>query len=251
MPRRSPVADDDQVQDEPDEFREIDPRICQGPCTAKLRETGKGGGGIVRYGDPVLCQPCVSRLRGELDGLDARVTFLLNEADGHRGSTGADAAIRAHRNAGTRGSASPAYDLVNELIGVLRKWVIVKRQTAWRLGYIARDVTELAAWLKENLNWYTDDRAVAGEFADEIHRWHLRLNKRAKATPVLHAKPIPCPSCRKMGLEQEEGSPVVKCRECGLIQPAEVYESDVADAAEATQSAAEDAAQKPSARRAG
>ena len=241
MRRDTPLAEDAQVQVEPAEST-LDTRICQGVCTANYRKTGKG---VARYGDPVLCQQCVSRLRNELDGLDARATFLLREADGHRGSTGADAAIRAHRNAGTRGSASPAYDLVNELISVLRKWVIVKRQTAWRLGFIASEVTELAAWLITNLNLYTQDRAVAGQLAEDIHRWHGRLERRAKAGAALIHKPIPCPHCKKMGLEQETGSQVVKCRECGLIRSVEQYEALAADGAESTDGAAEGASRRP------
>lgn len=127
--------------------------------------------------------------------------------------------------------------------------MILKRQRAWRLGFVASSVYELSSWLMENLNLYLYDPAAAGPLSADIHRWHGRLQRRAGAGPALIPKPIPCPACRKMGLQQEHGSDVVKCRECGLIQPAEVYEDSAADAAEAADSATEGKPAPPAPRR--
>jgi hypothetical protein len=210
----------------------IDPRICTGPCTARLRQTGKGAE-VARFGDPNLCGPCVSQLRNDLVEIETMSSVMQADADGHRSSTGADAAIRAHRNASTSGSPSPAHDLIDELVSVLRGYVVIKRPVASRLGQVARDTTELTSWLATNLDRYIYDRALAGQLAADARRWHARLEKRTKSATALLHKPVPCPACKKRGLEQERGSKVVKCRECGLIRSIEDYEAMAADYAEA------------------
>jgi ribosomal protein L37AE/L43A len=209
---------------------------------AKVREGGKG---TYRYGDPVLCGACMSQLRNELSAIDTMAAVLLAEADGFRGSTGADASIRAHRHAGTRNSASPAHDLVDELESVLRRYVVAKRPVAARLGQVARSVTELASWMIANLNLYIYDREVAGVLADDVHKWNVRLERRTKSATALLHKPLPCPACKKRGLEQERGSQVVKCRECGLIRSIQDYEAMAAEAAEAADAAKDDDAPAP------
>jgi hypothetical protein len=209
----------------------IDPRICQGPCTARLRETGKGAG-AARFGDPILCGSCVSQLRNDLAEIETMSSVMQADADGHRSSTGADAAIRAHRNASTASSPSPSHDLVDELISVLRGYVVLKRPVASRLGQVARDTTELTSWLITNADKYIYDRALAGQLAADARTWHSRLEKRTKSATALVPKPLPCPACKKKGLEQERGSKVVKCRLCGLIRSIDDYEAMAADAAE-------------------
>lgn len=224
---------------------ELDPRACRGPCNDKWRKDGKGS---PRYGDPLLCSRCVSVLRTELAAIDTMAAVLVAEADGYRGSTGADSAIRAHRNAGSKGSPSPVHDLIDELTSDLRGWVVAKRKIADRLGQVARDVTELSSWLIANIDKYLYDPECAGPLSEAVHRWHGRLEKRAKAGTALVHKPIPCPSCRKMGLVQEKGAKTVSCTECGFIQAAEVYERNAADGAEAAD-AAKEAESAPAAKR--
>lgn len=217
-----------------------------------MREYRKTLKGTIRYGDPVLCPQCVSQLRRELREIDTNAAILVAEADGYRGSTGADAAIRAHRNAGAKGSSSPVGDLIDEVARDLLKWMLLKRPVASRLGFVARPVTEVASWLSANASMYVYDREVAGPLCEVVHRWHARLEKRAKSGAALIHKPVPCPSCRKMGLEQERGAGVVKCRECGLIQSASVYDDAAADGAEAADAAKAPASagpEKPAPRR--
>jgi ribosomal protein L37AE/L43A len=210
----------------------LDQSLCQGPCMTRYRETGKG---VQRFGDPVLCQRDVSQLRNELTEIDTMAAVLVAGADGFRASTGSDAAIRAHRSAGSRPSPSPAHDLIDELTSVLRKYVLMKRVVAGRLGFVARDITELASWLITNLDRYVSDREVAGVLSADVHRWHGRLEKQTKSATALLHKPLPCPACKKQGLQQERGSKVVKCAECGLIRSIEDYEAMAADAVEATE----------------
>lgn len=214
---------------EPDERDR--PRLCPGACNALYRKNGKG---IGREGDPVLCPKCVSVLRNELSGLDTLSAMLTAEADGFRGSTGSDAAIRAHRNGTGRGSPSPVSDLLGELEDALRQWVAVKRPVAARLGYLARPVTESTSWLIANLNLYMIDEDYAAQLYDAVRSWHSRLAKLAKAGPALVSKPVPCPRCSKMGLSQERGSDVVKCRECGRLMSVREYEDLAAEAESAT-----------------
>jgi ribosomal protein L37AE/L43A len=212
-----------------EETPEIDQRACQGPCMAKYRESGKG---TVRFGDPLLCPACASQLRNELLEIDTTAGILIAGADGYRKSTGADAAIRAHRNASDSGDPSPAHTMINELDSVLRKWVVLKRPVASRLGAVARSTTELTSWLVRELNLYVYDRDCAGEMAAEVHKWHARLEKRADAGQALIHKPLPCPRCKQKGLEQERRSKVVKCKECGRIMSTEEYDNLAADGAE-------------------
>lgn len=64
--------------------------------------------GPIRFGDPLLCSRCAGLLRSELDALDALITVILRKADGHKSSTGSDAAIRAHRGGSSLRSPSPS-----------------------------------------------------------------------------------------------------------------------------------------------
>jgi hypothetical protein len=219
------------------EAPKLDKHICAGPCCHTLRTTGKG---VARYGDPILCQRCVSQLRSELSAIDTAAGILVAKADGYRESTGADSAIRAHRNASTRASASPVHDLIDELTRDLSKWMVIKRPVAARLGMVARPVTEVASWLSANASLYVDDRELAGPLTEVVHRWHLRLEKRAGTAPALRHKPLPCPRCRKRGLEWETGAQTIKCRECGRIMSVQEYDDLAADGAEATDSGAEE-----------
>jgi ribosomal protein L37AE/L43A len=208
---------------------------------SRYRETGKG---TIRYGDPLLCQQCVSRLRSELLEVDTMAAVLVAQADGHRSSTGSDSAIRAHRNAGTRASASPAHDLLDELTSLLREYVTAKRQAASRLGLVARDLSELCSWLYANADKYVYDPAMAGKLAADVHSWHGRLERRTKSATALLHKPVPCPQCKRQALVQERGSDVVRCSECGLIRSISDYEALAADAAEQADGGAGDVAPK-------
>lgn len=218
---------------------EIDPAACKGPCSAKYSETGKGR---YRIGDPHLCSQCESLLRKEIAGLDTLAVILRREADGHRTSTGSDAAIRAHRSAGSRPSQSPVSDLLNELEGVLRGWLTRKFPVGGRLGYYAGPLYELTSHLLDKLTAYTADEDLAGPLAMSVRRWHGRLETAAKAGPALIHKPLPCPRCQAPGLEQERGADVVKCRECGRIMSVTEYEKMASDGADAADAARDEAA---------
>lgn len=236
MPRRAPVADDAEVQDEPE--RPARP-LCSGPCNILYRKNGKG---IAREGDPVLCQKCTSTLRSQISGLYVLVAMLAQTGDGHRGDTSQDSAIRAHRAPTGKGSPSHSADTVEELEQLLRRWLQVKRPVHARLGYHAAPLYELTCMLLESLHLYLRDPAYADDLREDIRVWHSRLEKMTKAGPALVSKPLPCPRCpgKSMSLVQERGSDTVKCTVCGRIMSVKEYEDLAADGAEATTAAKPD-----------
>jgi hypothetical protein len=236
MPRHSPVAADAVVQDEPERPER---RLCEGPCNLLYRKNGRG---IAREGDPVLCPKCTSTLRSQISGLDVLVAMLARTADGHRGDTSQDSAIRAHRAPTGKGSPSTAADVTEELEKLLRTWLQVKRPVGARLGYHAAPVYELTSMLLESLHLYLRDPQYADDLREDIRMWHCRLERMTKAGPALVSKPVPCPRCpgKSMSLVQERGADVVKCTECGRIMSVQEYEDLAADGAEATSAAKPD-----------
>jgi hypothetical protein len=215
--------------------RAADERACKGPCNTPWRKTGKGS---PREPDTYSafcgkCQSTLARMIGELDGLMAKAA---RESDGYRQSTGADAAIRMHRghSSGHR-SPSPVTELESELTARLRWWLNERRPTAGRLGYHAGELYDLTSLLLRHIRAFTEHRPTAAAFYADIRTWYARLCKITKADRPLRSKPLPCPSCRQMGLTQEDGSDVVKCGNCGLIQPAKVYEARAAEAADSAE----------------
>jgi hypothetical protein len=226
------MTTDAAADESPTEAPDLPEGVCQGPCMEKVREAaaeGKEPKGTFRYGDPLVCSQCAYALRQGLAELDTTAAVLMASADGFRKSVGSDAAIRAHRNAGGQ---DPARDraLVNELDGDLRQFATAKRPVASRLGLVARSTTELASWLMENLNLFLYDENYAGPLAMSVHRWRGRLEAAAAAGQPLVNKPLPCPRCRLKGLQQERGSDIVKCSECGRIMNVTEYDELAAEA---------------------
>jgi len=215
------------------------PHACPGACNSLYRRKGLG---FINEGNPVLCGKCSAVLRSELLGLDTLAGMLAAREDGFRGSTGSDAAIRAHRNAGSKRSPSPETDLISELEDCLREWMSRKRPVMPQLGYLARPVTECSSWLVANLFMYLPDPELATGLYDDVRRWHSMLAKRAKAGPALVSKPVPCPRCRERGLVQERGAEIVKCTKCGRMMGIGEYESLAAEGAEAADAAKVDTA---------
>jgi hypothetical protein len=240
-PRRAaqtPPADPDTPPAEYDEDR-----LCKGVCNILWHKHGKG---VPTEGDPYLCERCQRTLRSELQELDTLGAMLAASIDGHRGSTASDAAIRAHRGANSRPSASPDADMLNELENELKQWIRMKRPVHGRFGLLARTTTEATAWLYQNADLYTSDPDNAGAFFEAIHRWHGLLTKKTKAGPALFSKPLPCPRCQGgKSLVQEAGSEIVYCTNCNRHMSVQEYEDLAAEAAEA----AEAAKQTPAAKR--
>lgn len=217
--------------------------ICVGVCNRRFIDSGAG---TPAYGDPVLCERCISGLRTFLDEIDRVAAIAAAAADGHRSSVdSSDSAIRMHRGASASKSPSPVFEDLDEMASCLYRWMRLKRPAAARLGLLAREITETSAWLKFNLPSFSDDREIAAEFQAEIAGWHGRLIRRGKAGVALFNKPLPCPRCRLIGLQQERGSEVVKCAECGRIMSVSEYDEMAAAADEATAAAAAETGKKP------
>lgn len=237
-----PAGDDRPAYDET--------RLCRGSCNYLWRKHGKG---IPTEGEPYLCSRCVKTLGNEILGLDTLAAMVTATADGQRGSTASDAAIRAHRGANSRPSPSPSGDTTGELESELVRWMRIHRPKAIRLGFYGRSITEACSWLYTNLHLYTEDADNAGAFFDAIHSWHGRLVKATKSGPALYSKPLPCPRCQGgKSLVQEAGSEIVYCTNCNRHMSVKEYEALAADAAEAASAGAEPspAARKAAASRA-
>lgn len=233
-----PGATDAEVDEAYREDRARIRGLCVGSCNRRFVGEGVGA---PSYGDPVLCHHCVKGLGDCLIEIDGEAAIAAAAADGHRGSTGSDdSAIRLHRGASEARSPSPVFDDLDEMASCLYKWMRLKRPRAARLGLLAREITETADWLKFNLPSFTDDREIAAEFQREITDWHRRLMNRGKAGTALFSKPLPCPRCRLVALQQERGSDVVKCSECGRIMSVREYDDMAAEAAAATAAGAEE-----------
>lgn len=224
----------DAPQEVPPEGFDPGPHACKGACNSLYRRKGLG---YISEGNPVLCGKCSGVLQRELLGLDILSGMLAAQADGYRASTGSDAAIRAHRNAGSQRSPSPEADLVAELEDCLRTWMARKCPVMPQLGYLGRPVTECTSWLYKNLFMYLPDPELATGLYDDVRRWHSMMAKRAKAGPALVSKPVPCPRCRERGLVQERGAEIVKCTKCGRMMGISEYESLAAEGAEAADAA--------------
>ena len=231
-----PVSAD--VLDALEQERREEERHCPGACNFLTRKNGRG---VFVLGEPILCERCMTTLRNELLAIDTLAGMLAAQDDGHRTSTGSDAAIRAHRSGTGRRSPSSVVDTISELESVLRGHMRIKRPVAHKLGLLARPVTELADWLASNLPRYRDDREALIPLYEDVRRWHSRLVKMAKAGQALISKPLPCPRCRERGLVQERGSDVVKCTSptCGKMMSARDYDDLAAEAAEAAAAGAE------------
>jgi hypothetical protein len=217
--------------------------LCIGHCNRRFIDKGAG---TPNYGEPVLCHKCIKELSGALVEIDGEAAIAAAAADGMRGSTGQDdSAVRLHRGASELPSPSPVFDDLDEMASCLFRWMRLKRPRAARLGLLAREITESASWIGFNLPSFTDDREIAAQFQQEITGWHRRLMNRAKAGTALFSKPLPCPRCRLIALQQERGSEVVKCSECGRIMSTREYDDMAAEADQATAAGAEP---KPAAR---
>jgi hypothetical protein len=224
----APVATEAEIDEAYRENRARIKGLCVGHCNRKFIDSGAGS---PSYGDPVLCHRCISGLRDCLDEIDRLAAIASATADGHRGSTGSDdSAIRMHRGGSASKSPSPVFEDLDEMASCLYRWMRLKRPAAARLGLLAREITETAYWLKFNLPSFTDDREHAADFQAEITGWHSRLIRRGKAGVALFNKPLPCPRCRLIGLQQERGSEVVKCAECGRIMTVLEYDEMAAEA---------------------
>lgn len=227
-----PGATDAEVDEAYREDRARIRGICIGHCNRRWIDKGTG---TPSYGDPVLCARCMKEIRDSLVEIDGEAAIAAAAADGMRGSTGQDdSAVRMHRGGSELPSPSPVFDDLDEMASCLFKWMRIKRPRAARLGLLAREITESSSWISFNLPSFTDDRAIAVEFQKDITGWHRRLMNRAKAGTALFSKPLPCPRCRLIGLQQERGSDVVKCCECGRMMSAVEYEELAAAADEAT-----------------
>lgn len=233
-----PGATDAEVDEAYREDRARIRGICIGHCNRRFIDKGTG---TPNYGEPVLCHKCVRELSGALVELDGEAAIAAAAADGMRGSTGQDdSAVRLHRGASELPSPSPVFDDLDEMASCLFKWMRIKRPRAARLGLLAREITESASWIGFNLPSFTDDREIAAQFQQDVTSWHRRLMNRAKAGTALFSKPLPCPRCRLIALQQERGSDVVKCSECGRIMLATEYEEMAATASEAATAGAEE-----------
>lgn len=202
--------------------------LCVGSCNRKFIDSGAGS---PHYGDPVLCQPCISRLGDMIKELEGAASIAYAAADGHRGSvSGDDSAIRMHRGGSASKSPSPVFDDLDEMTSCLRQHLARVRPRAARLGFLAREITEICDSLYFHLHELTGDRENAARFQADIAGWHGRLIKRGKAGAALFNKPLPCPRCRLIALQQERGSDVVKCAECGRIMAVSEYDEMAAEA---------------------
>jgi hypothetical protein len=218
--------------------------LCVGPtCNRRWID---GGMGAPTFGDPVLCARCQTTLRTNLEQLDGAAARAAADADGHRSSVASDdSAIRMHRGSVAPRSQSPVFDDLDEMVSCLRGWMARKRPMAARLGYLASEVTEITDWLRFHLPSFSDDREIAADFYQDVAVWHRRLLGLGKAGAALFNKPVPCPRCSLVALQQERGSDHVKCSECSRMMSVREYDDM---AAEAESAAAAGAAEAPKAR---
>ena len=183
-------------------------------------------------GVPVWCGKCQSIIRAELaelDDLAALITAippLARPAD-----TGAG------RVAGTRDAPSPSgrMDDIEELGEWLRSWEALARsddENRPRRGYLATEMTTVTAWLSAHFDPLITNPDVAGDFGEEIRRWHRDMAQRASAGRMTRHQKKHCPRCNLYTLWLVIGDDYIRCvnEDCKRAMTRQEYDG-LADAA--------------------
>jgi hypothetical protein len=183
------------------------------------------------YGNPVWCGKCSSSIReqlAELDDLAALVGAIPPLArpveDGPK--------ITGTRSAP---SASARMDDLEDLNSWLRGWESVARKEddpRPRRGLLAKESTTLTAWLYHHYDVLITDEDAAGDFGQEIRRWHRDLSRRAAAGQIRRHQKRPCPRCNLYTLWLTIGEEYIRCvnEDCRRVLSRPEYDA-LADAA--------------------
>jgi hypothetical protein len=180
----------------------------------------------------VWCQPCASRIRRALGGLDYLGCLLAAIADGHH-----EQPLNPQRVGAYAASPSSAADDLDELQRILieweaayydhRKWVHQPRH-----GYLASVPSEVISWLTGHLDGVLAS-PFAAEFGSEVLQWHRDLMSKAKAGTGVHKKPVNCPWCGLKTLTWREDDEYVACANpgCRCRLSMDQYREEAAQAA--------------------
>lgn len=183
-------------------------------------------------GLPVWCLKCQGVIRAELADLDdlaaliGAIPPLPKPADDGAGRVG-----------GTpdRKSPSARLDDLEELGEWLRSWESLARDgddPRPRRGMLATESTTLTAWLYHHYDALITNPDLAGDFGNEIRRWHREMAKRAAAGRMQRHQKRPCPRCNLYTLWLTIGEDFIRCinEDCGRMLTRAEYEA-LADAA--------------------
>ena len=178
------------------------------------------------HGDPVWCPKCTGRIKNELTELDdlAALIFsippLARPADDGNG-----------RVAGTKDARSPSarMDDVEDLNEWLRSWEAAARaedDPKPRRGILAQESTTVTAWLYHHFDVLIYNVAAAGDFGEEIGRWHRDLARRAAAGRMTRHMKKTCPRCHLYTLWLTIGEDYIRCanEDCARMLSREEYE---------------------------
>lgn len=179
-------------------------------------------------GEPVWCLKCQALIHRELHEIDL-LAALVATGDPRTRSLDEEGAVKI-RHAPGPGSPSSAMDCLEELDEWLRSWEAVARKegdTPPRHGFLAKEVTEIVAWLRFHFDRIMLDTDIASDFGKETRRWHRELASFAAAGQANKHRKKPCPRCRLYTLWWTIGANYVRCvnEDCGRMLTISEYEA--------------------------
>lgn len=191
------------------------------------------------WGQPLHCDPCVTRARQQLAELPELVAAIWLEAvNGSRGPKTGTIGRSAAAVASWPGQASRL--MTDHIVGgMLELEDDIRELRRLRIrpgrGTEGRNVNGAAQFLTVHLDWALANHPAATEIHDrdsanpasQISGWHRAAQRFTARDPRLEHHRVPCPRCDMLTLYRADGDDYIGCRNPAcelLLTPGELHE---------------------------